>query len=196
MPIRFLGLDLLLESMAAVISLVIAIHSLKPYKIVKAKPLLYLYLGFLTLGAGMFFRVFATAYLIALQADAKPLVGQVSVIYELTRVVAYAFFILAYFPRAKEEKLPTASLFLLSFELEVIEIFLLVYVIAQTLSSYLAFKAKETKWVSVGFSLLLLSHLCFALTGYRPIFFLLGHVFQLLALVVLLVVVLRVSKVR
>jgi hypothetical protein len=138
-------------------------------------------------------------------------------IYFLTQVLAYGILIFAYVSQTRSLTRSDASLGLIplfgivTLEVErpfrpfgplveyhpipeIVLLFLISCVAVQTGLNYSASKERNALLVFLGFLFLALSHLLFVLMPFSPLFFVIGHTFQLLGFVSLLTMLLRVTK--
>ena len=218
-PLWFVGFDNLMEFVAFMIALAIAYQAFKGYRITKERTLLYLQFSFALLSCGLlvdsltgFLGMLARALRFALTLT---LFGYS--IYFLTEVLAYGILIFAYVSQTRRLTGSGASLGLISlFGFATLEaerpirllgplveyhpipetvlLFLISYVVVQTGLNYSASKERNVLLVFLGFLFLALSHLFFILMLFSPLFFVIGHTFQLLGFVSLLTMLLRVAK--
>lgn len=198
--------DLILETIAGVIALMVSHYANKAFDLTGQKKLSDLSTGFLVLSVGMFGRVIGTIYFFVLGAESGSLLGLVTVAYGVMKIMAYAVF--AYSTHrgrgddVNQNNIPQMTMllalpFLLSPELELIAIIILMIVVFQTLLNYTSVRTRYALYVFVGFSLLLLSHLLSIsagddLGGYLQ--YLAGQVAQFLGLISFLVMLRQAQK--
>jgi hypothetical protein len=160
--------DLILETIAGIIALMVSHYANKAFDLTGQKKLSDLSSGFLVLSVGMFGRVVGTLYFFVLGAESGSLLGLVTVAYGVMKIMAYAVF--AYSThrgrrsRVSQDPIPQATMllalpFLLLPELELIAIILLMVVVFQTLMNYTTVRTRYALYVFAGFAFLLLSHL-------------------------------------
>lgn len=201
-PYWFFGFDSLMEFIAFVIAIAVAHQALKGYRLSKERTLLYLNLSFVLLGAGLL--IDGLANLIVLLARFH---GTFLFLYSLgytinfiAQFLAYGILVLAYIQQTRNvgSQLAVAALAVPFFErnavAELILIFLLVYIAAQTAINYSVNKSKNALLVFGAFASLSIAHLFFLLFTLRPIFFPFAHVAQLFGFLLLLAMLLRVNQ--
>ncbi len=193
--------DLIMETVSAIISFSVAYYSMKAFKITQNRSLMYLYYGFSILGACMLTRVIATTYIVALarslEAKTRILVSTASLIYGAMRTASYALFVLAYITRAGgEPKLETAIIapIILNPYFEFIEVALLIYVVAQSAINFIELKNANSLLIFSGFTLILISHLAFMYSIIMKPVYVLAHILQLLGFTSMLIMLLRVGR--
>jgi len=221
-PLWFVGFDSLMEFVAFIIALAIAFQAFKGYRLTKQRTLLYVQFSFALLSAGLLVDSLAGFLgILARSLKGIEILTQVGyTIYFLAQVLAYGILVYAYVSQTRT--LSTASLTLPLASLsgiealqasqspvvkplplleyhpisEIVLLFLIVYIAFQTAINYSATKERNALLVFLGFLLLALSHLFFILALLRPLFFVFGHVFQLLGFVSLLMMLLRVTRTK
>jgi hypothetical protein len=158
-------LDIWMEAASSLIGLLVGIYALKAYRIMRERSLLYLNTSFLVIGSGMLTRVLVLLYLAFTQRlQLRFLLQAANLIYLLSTLLGYLMLALAYTGRdwgkaaiaAQLVSLLEISRPLLFFDL--IDIFLLIYVCANLVSSYLAQRSGVQLSVLAGFLLILSSH--------------------------------------
>lgn len=203
-----IGLVLLMELVSSVVSFMIGYYAFRAYKTYSSKGLFLLHSGFTVLGISLMLRVVTNFYIIALRVSDVPsqalrsAIGFGGLVFMLTQLFAYSLFVLAYALQTKAvEKTPLIGaafpLLYLSFfnpYLELIALVLLGYVSAQTLINLLLKKNVNSFLVFLGFSFMLLSHLCFLFMIVNEFLLLLGQMLQMIGFLSLLVMLARVSK--
>jgi len=155
-------LEVWMEAASSLIGLLVGIYALKAYRIVRERSLLYLNTSFLIIGSGMLTRVFVLVTTQYLQL--RFLLQTGNLIYLLSTLVGYLMLALAYAGRgwgkatiaAQMGSLLEISRPLLFFHL--IDVFLLIYVCSNLVSSYLAERSRAQLSVLAGFLLILSSH--------------------------------------
>ena len=203
-----IGLVLLMELVSSAVSFMIGYYAFKAYKSYSSRGLFLLHSGFTVLGISLTLRVVTTFYIVALRVLDVPsqalrsALSFAGLVFTLTQLFAYSLFVLAYVFQAKsveKTSLMVAAfpLLYLSFfnpYLELIALVLLGYVSAQTLINLLLKKNLDSFLVFLGFSLMLLSHLCFLFMIVNELLLLLGQTLQMIGFLSLLAMLARVSK--
>lgn len=221
-PLWFVGFDSLMEFIAVIIALTIAFQAFKGYRLTRQRTLLYVQFSFALLSAGLLIDSL-TGFLGILARSLKgvEILTQVGyTIYFLAQVLAYGILVYAYVSQTRAMSTTSVSpllvplfgfstlqvsqapvikaLPLLEYHpiSEIVLLFLVVYIAFQTGINYSATKDRNAFLVFLGFLLLALSHLFFTLMLLGPLFFVFGHVFQLLGFVSLLTMLLRVTRAK
>lgn len=221
-PLWFVGFDSLMEFIAFIIALTIAFQAFKGYRLTRQRTLLYVQFSFALLSAGLLIDSL-TGFLGILARSLKgvEILTQVGyTIYFLAQVLAYGILVYAYVSQTRAMSTTSVSPLLVplfgfstlqvsqapvikSLPLleyhpisEIVLLFLVVYIAFQTGINYSATKDRNAFLVFLGFLLLALSHLFFTLMPLGPLFFVFGHVFQLLGFVSLLTMLLRVTRAK
>lgn len=221
-PLWFVGFDSLMEFIAFIIALTIAFQAFKGYRLTRQRTLLYVQFSFALLSAGLLIDSL-TGFLGILARSLKgvEILTQVGyTIYFLAQVLAYGILVYAYVSQTRAMSTTSVSpllvplfgfstlqisqapvikpLSLLEYHpiSEIVLLFLVVYIAFQTGINYSATKDRNAFLVFLGFLLLALSHLFFTLMPLGPLFFVFGHVFQLLGFVSLLTMLLRVTRAK
>ncbi len=193
-------IDLIMETISALISFSVAYFAMKAYKLTGNKSLMYLYYGFSILGAGMLTRVFATSYIIMIArggAKIRGLIFSMSLIYGLMRTLAYTLFTLAYIVRTKSiESIETAIIapLILNPYFEFIQIALLIYITAQSAMNYLENRNINSLLIFTGFLLILISHLTFMYSIVMKQVYIIAHLIQLLGFTCMLLMLVKVGR--
>ena len=221
-PLWFVGFDSLMEFVAFIIALAIAFQAFKGYRLTKQKTLLYVQFSFALLSAGLLVDSLAGFLgILARSLKGVEILTQVGyTIYFLAQVLAYGILVYAYVSQTRTLSTTSVSLSLVSLSglaalqasqgpvirplslleyhpiSEIVLLFLLVYITFQTGINYSATKERNAFLVFLGFLLLVLSHLFFILALVGPLFFVFGHVFQLVGFVSLLSMLLRVTRAK
>jgi hypothetical protein len=160
--------DLILETIAGIIALMVSHYANKAFDLTGQKKLSDLSSGFLVLSVGMFGRVVGTLYFFVLGGESGSLLGLVTVAYGVMKVMAYAVFVYSTHRgrrgRVSQDPIPQVTMllalpFLILPELELIAIILLLIVVFQTFLNYTSVRTRYALYVFAGFALLLLSHL-------------------------------------
>jgi hypothetical protein len=206
----------LMEMVSAFISILIGYYASKAYKASSSKGLLFLYLGFIILGLGIFLRTITATYFVLVNrvTDTAPssLVGLSNVaglVFTVTQLVAYGLFIATYAYQAKglSQKgielsgfsaaavFPVARLFYIP-SLEIIAIVMLGFVALSTLINWLHQKTLNSALVLAGFSLMFFSHILFLFMIFEEGFLFFGQLSQLAGFICLLLMLVKVNKVN
>jgi hypothetical protein len=201
-PSWFFGFDSLMEFIAFAIALAVAHQALKGYKLSKEKTLLYLNLSFVLLGAGLLIDGLANLVIVLARFHRaflflSPLGYTMNFV---AQVLAYGLLVFAYIEQTRNVniQIAMAAAPLLLFEhnavTELILIFLLVYISAQTAINYSMNKTTNALLVFGAFASLAMSHLFFLLFTLAPVFFPFAHVAQLFGFLLLLAMLFRVNS--
>lgn len=190
-----------MELIAFAIAIAVAYHAVKGYRLFKERTLLFLNLSFSLLGAGLLIDSLSNT--IVLVADFRreflPLIGVGYTINFITQVLAYGILVFAYMQRAGNMGGETtlAVVPFIFFEhngvAELILIFLLVFIAANTAINYSINRTTNSLLVVSAFLSLSVSHVFFLLFTIAPIFFPFAHVAQLFGFLLLLGMLLRVN---
>ena len=204
--LAIIRLDLVFESISGIIALIVTYYATKAYNLTGQKRLSDLSTGFLVLSAGMFGRVIGTWYFLirfGTDFDAGGMVITiVTIAYGASRIMAYVLFVIATRPPRRYPQdvmggsMMLMATFLVDPNLEVIAIIVLVVVVLQTIVNYMSTRSKFARYVLIGFSLLLLSHILMAQVGDVPGFYLLSQGAQLLGFLSLLVLLVQAGRVE
>jgi hypothetical protein len=222
-PLWFVGFDSLMELVAFVIAVAIAYQALRGYRLTKQRTLWYVHLGFAALSAGLLIDSLAGFLGIIARtlrgAVVVTLVGYE--IYFLAQLVAYGLLIYAYVSHTRTLNTTPSTTVLASllgfvalqatpaFPIrlvgplveyhpipEIVLLLLVTYIAIQTGVNYSTTKDQDALFVFLAFLLLALSHLFFILQPFAALFFVVGHVLQLLGYVSLLTMLVRVTTTR
>jgi len=191
-----------MEFIAAGIALAIAYEAMKGYALVKQRILLYLNLSFILLGAGLlvdglsngviifarFHRAFLFLYTIGYTINF------------IAQLIAYGILVVAYIQQTRSfstqvalAALPIMFVQRNSFT-ELILIFLLIYIAAQTAINYSVTKGTNTLLVFAAFLCLTLAHILFLLYILVPILYSFAQIAQLFGFLLLLAMLFRVNQ--
>jgi hypothetical protein len=212
-----------MELVAFIIAVAIAYQALKGYRLTKQRTLWYVHLGFAALSAGLLVDSLA-GFLGIIARTLRGTVAFTVIGYEiyfLAQLVAYGLLTYAYVSHTRtlntiSSTTVLASLFgfitlqatpafpirllgpLVEYHPipEIVLLLLVTYIAIQTGLNYSATKDQNALFVFVAFLLLALSHLFFILEPFRALFFVAGHVLQLLGYVSLLTMLVRVATTR
>lgn len=201
-PFWFLGFDSVMELIEFAIAIAIAYQALKGHRLFKERTLLLLNLSFTLLGVGLLTDSLSNTIVLAtrFRREFLPLVGLGYTINFITQALAYGILIFAYLHRSdkSDRNVALAALPVVFFEQnaasELILIFLLVYIAAQTAMSYSMNRSSNSLLVFGAFTSLVISHLFFLLYTIVPIFFPFAHIAQLFGFILLLGMLLRVNQ--
>jgi hypothetical protein len=199
----FLGFDSLMELIGFAIAFAVAYQALKGYRLSKERTLLYLNFSFDLLGVGLL--VDGLASLVVLMSHfLRALLYLYAVGYTISFIaqfVAYGILVVAYLQQTRSgpnQLAAVAAVSVLFFErnaiTELILIFLIVYITAQTAMNYSLNKSTNSLLVFGAFASLSLAHLFFLMFVLVPIFFPLAHIAQLVGFLLLLAMLLRVNR--
>jgi len=191
-----------MEFIAFAIALAVALQALKGYKLSKERTLLYLNLSFVLLGAGLLIDSLANLVILLARFHRaflflSPLGYTMNFVAQL---LAYALLVFAYVEQTRnvDVQIAMAVAPVLFFEhnavTELILIFLLVYISAQTAINYSMNKSTNALLVFGAFASLAVSHLFFLLFTLAPVFFAFAHVAQLFGFLLLLAMLFRVNQ--
>lgn len=203
-PYWFLGFDSLMEFIAFAIAISVAYQALKGFRLSKERTLLFLNLSFSLLGAGLLIDSFSNA-VVLLARFHRGVIFLSALGYTINFIVqvfAYGILVFAYLQQARGVTVGTvvAALPIAFFEhnaiTELILIFLLVYISAQTAINHSISKTTNSLLVFGAFTSLVVSHVFFLLFTLAPIFFPFAHVAQLFGFLLLLGMLLRVNQSR
>jgi hypothetical protein len=204
----------LMEMVSALISILIGYYASKAYKASSAKGLLFLYMGFIVLGLGIFLRTITATYfvLVTRATDVAPssLVGLsnlAGLVFTFTQLVAYVLFIATYVYQSKglvQQSLglsgvsvaavfPVARLFYIP-SLEIVAIAMLGFVALSVLINWLHQKTLNSALVFAGFGLMFFSHVLFLSMIFDEGFLFFGQLSQLAGFLCLLLMLVKVNK--
>ncbi len=201
-PISLIRLDLLFESVAGLISLLVSRRASIAYRITHEYRLSDLSTGFLVLSASMFCRVIGTLYFFVIlnNGGSERVILIVSIMYSAIKTMAYLLFLVATRPylmhRASAPAIALVALpILLDPVFDIISTFILVIITLQTLLNLASSRSEYSLYVFLGFLSLLISHLSqlFATMPLRGYF--ITQVFQLIGVMLFLLMVYRAGRV-
>jgi hypothetical protein len=192
-----------MELIGFAIAFAVAYQALKGYRLSKERTLLYLNFSFDLLGVGLL--VDGLASLVVLMSHfLRALLYLYAVGYTISFIaqfVAYGILVVAYLQQTRSgpnQLAAVAAVSILFFErnaiTELILIFLIVYITAQTAMNYSLNKSTNSLLVFGAFASLSLAHLFFLMFVLVPIFFPLAHIAQLVGFLLLLAMLLRVNR--
>jgi hypothetical protein len=201
-PYWFFGFDSLMEFIAFVIAIAVARQALKGYSLSNERTLLYLNLSFVLIGAGLLIDGLANLIVLLVRFH-RAFLFLSSLGYTINfiaQLLAYGILVFAYIQQTRSvgAQIAMAALPVLFFEhnavAELILIFLLVYIAAQTAINYSVNKSTNALLVFGAFASLSVAHLFFLLFTLRAVFFPFAHVAQLFGFLLLLAMLLRVNQ--
>lgn len=201
-PYWFFGYDSLMEFIACGIAMAIAYQAMKGYALVKHRMLLYLNLSFVLLGTGLLIDGLSNIIIVLVRFH-RALLFLYSIGYAinfLAQLVAYGILVFAYVQqtRSSDSQLAMAAVPMMLVQqnsfTELILIFLLVYISAQTGMNYSVSKTTNSLLVFGAFSSLTVGHLFFLLFTFAPIFLPFAQVSQLFGFLLLLAMLFRVNE--
>ena len=192
-----------MELLGFAITFAVAYQALKGYRLSKERTLLYLHFSFVLLGVGLL--VDGLASLVVLMSHfLRALLYLYALGYTINffaQLVAYGLLVVAYLQQTRgvsNQLAAVAVVGVLFFErnaiTELILIFLIVYITAQTAMNYSLNKSTNTLLVFSAFALLSLAHFFFLMFILVPIFFVFAHIAQLAGFLLLLTMLLRVNR--
>jgi hypothetical protein len=193
-----------MEFIAFAIAISVAYQALKGFRLSKERTLLFLNLSFSLLGAGLLIDSLSNA-VVLLARFHRGVIFLSALGYTINfiaQVFAYGILVFAYLQQARGVTVGTvvAALPIAFFEhnaiTELILIFLLVYISAQTAINHSISKTTNSLLVFGAFTSLVVSHVFFLLFTLAPIFFPFAHVAQLFGFLLLLGMLLRVNQSR
>jgi len=204
----------LMEMVSAFISVLVGYYASKAYRASSAKGLLFLYLGFMILGLGIFLRTITATYFILVNriteivpSSLAGLSNVAGIVFTLTQIAAYSLFVLTYVSQSKrigEQGLrlsgisavaafPVARLFYIP-ALEIIAITMLGFVMLSALVNWLHRRTLNSALVSLGFGLMFFSHILFLFMLFSEGLLFFGQLSQLTGFVCLLLMLARVNR--
>jgi hypothetical protein len=204
----------MMEMTSALISILVGYYASKAYKASSAKGLLFLYLGFIILGLGIFLRTITATYLVLVNrvTDSLPnsLVGLsnlAGIVFTLTQLVAYSLFVATYayqFRGSHPQSLdvgvisaaavfPVARLFYIP-ALELVAIVMLGFVAVSAMINWLHRRTLSSALVFSGFGLMFFSHILYLFVIFREGLLFFGQLSQLAGFICLLVMLAKVNR--
>lgn len=190
-----------MEFIAFIIAMAVGFQARKSYTLTKERTLLYLNSSFILIGTGLLVEGLADL-IVLLSRFHRGFAFLSSVGYTIdffAQVLAYCILVFAYLQqtRAWSSQL-TAALPILLFEhnafSELVLIFLLAYIAAQTAVNYSVVKTANSLLVFSAFTFLAIAHVFFLVYTIEPIFFVFAHIAQLLGFLLLLRMLFKVNK--
>jgi hypothetical protein len=205
-----------MELTSSFISILVGYQAFKSYKASSAKGFLYLYLGFVILGIGIFLRaITATFFVLVIRtiedipSSLLSLSNFAGIIFTVTQLIAYSLFIATYAIQAKSlgwqdldvrgaiaaAVFPVARLFYIP-TLELLAITMLGFVAVSSLMNWLHQRNLNSALVFLGFSFMFFSHLLFLFMIFDEVLLFFGQVMQLIGFVCLLIMLAKVNRTR
>lgn len=196
--LSLLRIEVVFEAISLVIGLIVAVQSFRAYRTLGSSSFLLLGVGFVLMSAAMLFRVSVVGLVVA---AARPMGGPplypllnlvaAEVIYSAVRVASYAVFVVAYAVSRLRPAQTLAAVFPLLLPIynpffELVSAALLLYVVVETAYNWVSGKPRGAGEIFIGFLMLLVSHVLFFLTPLGAVFYILGHVAQLMGLTMIL----------
>jgi hypothetical protein len=192
-----------MEFIGFAIAFAVAYQALKGYRLSKERTLLYLNFSFVLLGVGLLVDAFASL-VVLISHFLRALLYLYNVGYTISfvaQLIAYGILVVAYLQQTRGTPGQLAAIGAVTvvfFErnaiTELILLFLIVYITAQTAINYSLNKNTNTLLVFGAFASLSLAHLFFLMFILIPIFFPLAHIAQLTGFLLLLAMLLRVNR--
>ena len=204
----------LMEMLSSFVSILVGYYALKGYKASSAKELLFLYLGFIILGVGIFLRAITAAYFVLIMrtADVVPsslagLSNLAGLVFTLTQLVAYGLFMATYVFQAKglsQQSIelggiaaaaifPVARLFYIP-TLEILATTMLGFVAVSSLLNWLQRRTLNSALVFLGFGFMFFSHILFLFMIFDEALLFFGQIAQLVGFICLLLMLAKVNK--
>ncbi len=215
-PQLLVFLVFVMELVSSFISIFVGYQASKGYRASSAKGFLFLYLGFIVLGVGIFLRAITAVFLALVKRTAETLPSSLvslsnvaGIIFTLTQLAAYSLFIAMYAFQAKSlgqrdlevgglvlaAVFPIGRLFYIP-ALELLAIAMLGFVAVSSLVHWLHQRNLDSLLVFLGFSLMLLSHLLFLFIIVDEVLLFFGQLVQLAGFMCLLIMLVRVNGTR
>ena len=204
----------LMEIVSAFISILIGYYASKAYKATSARGLLFLYIGFIVLGLGIFLRAITATFFVLVNrvTDVVPsslagLSNVAGLVFSITQLVAYALFIATYAYQSKElgqrnmgiegvsaaAIFPVARLFYIP-TLEILAITMLGFVAVSSMINWLHRRTLSSALVFLGFGLMFFSHILYLFMIFNEGFLFFGQLSQLAGFICLLLMLAKVNK--
>ena len=205
-----------MELVSSFISILVGYRASKGYKASSAKGFLFLYLGFIILGIGIFLRAITATFIVlvirnteTLPSSLASLTNLAGIIFTTTQLVAYSLFMTNYAFQAKSlgqrhlevegimaaATFPVARLFYIP-TLELLAITMLGFVAVSSMMNWLHQRTSSSLLVFLGFGFMFFSHLLFLFMILDEVLLLFGQIAQLTGFVCLMIMLARVNKTR
>jgi hypothetical protein len=216
LPQLFALLVFMMELVSSFISILVGYQAFKSYKASSAKGFLFLYLGFIILGIGIFLRAITATFFVfdirtteTIPSSLDGLSNFAGIIFTVTQLVAYSLFIATYAFQAKalgQQSLeaeatiaaaffPVARLFYIP-TLELLAITMLGVVAVNSLMNWLHHRNSNSALVFLGFGFMFFSHLLFLFVIFDELLLFFGQIMQLIGFVCLLIMLAKVNRTR
>lgn len=202
-PRWFVGFDSIMELTSFVIAFAVAYQAFKGYRLTRERTFLHLQFSFVLLASGLLVDGLSTLFVLVARAGARlPSVSGLGyTIFFFAQLIAYGLLVYAYLQKtrllAAESLMSVAILPLLGYSptAELILVFLLFFITAQTAINYSVRKNTPSLLVMFAFTMLTLSHIFFLVMFFEPRLFVWAHISQLTGFVLLLVMLLQVNRI-
>ncbi|MGQ9552036.1 MAG: hypothetical protein ACUVUE_06375 [Candidatus Bathycorpusculaceae bacterium] len=206
----------MMELVSSFISILVGYEASKGYKVSSAKGFLFLYLGFIILGVGIFLRAITATFFVlvirtaeAIPSSIEGLSNFAGIIFTVTQLVAYSLFVVTYTLQAKslgQQSLgaettiaaaffPVARLFYIP-TLELLVITMLGFVAVSLLMNWLHHRNSISALVFLGFGFMLFSHILFLFMVFEELLLFFGQIMQLVGFLCLLIMLAKVNRTR
>ena len=191
-----------MEFIAFAIAIAVAFQAMKGYALSRERTLLYLNFSFLLLGAGLLVDGLANLVILLSRFHRNFLyLSRVGYTIDfVAQLAAYVILVVVYFQQTRAWS-SQAAVAVLPFALleinplmELVLIFLLVYISAQTAANYNVRKTTNSLLVFGAFLSLVIAHVFFLLFTIIPIFFPFAHISQLFGFLLLLGMLFKVNQ--
>jgi len=189
-----------MEIVVAFIALAIGFYAIKCFKVTSERSFLYLDASFTLLAIGFLTDSLVTLYVRFVLEDIVKFRFLLSVgnwILFIAEIIAYGLLAYLYFRQAYAIAIPAVIPYVLREHNPIAEIVLIVllsYVVLQSAKSYSFNKSDGALLVTIGFSLILASHVLFLLAIKWGLSYILAHIAQLLGFLCLLTMLVKVIK--
>ncbi|MCS7142653.1 MAG: hypothetical protein NZ920_02495 [Aigarchaeota archaeon] len=195
--LTLIRVDVLFELACFAISLLVSIGFIRAHLKIGSETFLLLGTGFSIMAGAMLVR---SIYILAALASVRePLrfghmlvqLPSIETIYSVIRLTAYVLFIIAYLlpqlrrPSSFAMMLPTLTLYNPTFELTAAV--LLVYIVVMTTVNWSYTRSMGSGEIALGFWALMISHITTFMTIVNFVFYFIGHVTQLIGLILIVI---------
>ncbi len=207
LPVWFVGFDSIMELISFLVAAGVGYQALKGFRLTREKTLLYIHFSFILLSAGLLIDALPTLLLFITRTPRRVfLLSELGdIIFFLAQLFAYGLLIFAYLQHTKRlasaATLSGIALFA-SFEAnpsrELILVFMLAYITAQTTINYSIRRQTNSLLVMLCFALLTLGHVFFLLAFelLNPTYGVFANFLQLFGFLSLFWMLLRVNRGR
>ena len=206
----------IMELVSSFISILIGYHASKGYKASSSKSLLFLYMGFMVLGVGIFLRAITAVFFVlairtieTLPSSLVSLSNVAGIIFTVTQLAAYSLFTVTYAFQARSfgqrdlevvgtvaaAVFPIARLFYIP-ALELLAITMLGFVAVSSLTHWLHQRTLASALVFMGFGFMFFSHLLFLFMIFDEVLLFFGQLVQLAGFMCLLIMLAKVNRTR